>query len=116
MAQGSIRRLYQAFDRLEEAIRCSRKTLFSQQHFNLELLQKFADYEEILVQQRRLATKLCSNIVNDNWDQVRIQVSLLNRLAKQIHRDAILAVSEQARRVSESEQQDLSPGLKEQVG
>jgi hypothetical protein len=88
MAHEVIKRLFSSFDELENSINIAKKALSIRVPIQHAVLQRLANYEDILSKQRRLAEKLCEHIMSSNWQEVNRHIRLINGLSALIYGDA----------------------------
>lgn len=88
MARDVVRKLLVSFDLLEESIAAARRVVDETAPGHPSLLQRIANYEEILQKQRKLTGQLCSHIAMGNWEEVGRHVKLINGLSAMVYSDA----------------------------
>lgn len=83
-----VRRLFQSFVELEQAIQSAKTVLSERKDAPQELLDRIRHYEEILDKQRSLATAMCGHASLGNWEEVSRHIKLINGLSFMIRDDA----------------------------
>jgi len=88
MGNTIIERLFTSFADLESAIHSAKNTLVKKGNVPNGIMERIGSYDEILLKQRQLASKLCDFINRGDWDEVGRHVSLINGLSSMIRDDA----------------------------
>ena len=83
-----IKKLFQSFRELENAISSARESLEDSENPSQKLIKRIETYEEILEKQRELATAMCGYASLGNWPEVERHIKLINGLSSMIRDDA----------------------------
>ena len=83
-----IKKLFESFNVLEQAIFSARKTIEQRPDAPLSVLERLNSYNEILCKQRELAENLDFHCKFGNWDEVARHIKLINGLSGMIRDDA----------------------------
>jgi hypothetical protein len=105
MSATLVNKLLESFSELDRCIAVTREMLRNKRGVPVSVLERVAQYSEIVDKQRLLAQDLKRHIAAQEWDEVARHVKLINALSAMIRDDAqaILAgsVSEASNRDAE---------------
>lgn len=88
MEGNIINRLFASFSELEQAIESAKATLVKKGNVPEEIMERLKSYDGILEKQRVIASRLCSSIEKEDWNEVNRNVALINGLSSMIRDDA----------------------------
>ena len=88
MSSALHKKLVAAFDDLDLCIARTRETLSKRNDVPSFVVERFVEYKEIIIKQRKLADELRNHIEIENWDEVGQVIKVLNGLSIMIKDDA----------------------------
>jgi hypothetical protein len=91
--QFVIKRLFDSFIELEQAIETATGLLNKKANPPQHILNRLDNYREILEKQKNLATALCGYAAIGSWDQVSRHIKIINGLSSMIRDDAREVIS-----------------------
>ena len=83
-----IKKLFDSFSELEQAIHSAKAILHQQSNPPQTIICRIEGYESILDKQRGLAAALCGYAQLENWEEVTRHIKLINGLSAMIRDDA----------------------------
>lgn len=79
MSVAIDKKLIEALNSLENAIRNARNSVANSPGANAEIINRLACYEDVVLKQKLLATNLLRHMEEENWDEVKRHGELIRQ-------------------------------------
>lgn len=88
MSETLVKKLIASFDELDRCIAVTKTVLSQKEGVPQDVLERVAQYADIVSKQRKLASELEAHIEAQRWEEVGRHVRLINGLSSMIRDDA----------------------------